>query len=47
MGRMNDGKMMREMRGARGGSRKAEVDPLKTNTLIMTLHGKPQSLALT
>ena len=47
MGRMNDGKMMREMRGARGGSRKAELDPLKTNTLITTLHGKPRSCALT
>lgn len=47
MGRMNDGKMMREMRGARGRSRKAELDPLKTNTLIMTLHGKPLSPSLT
>lgn len=47
MGRMNDGKMMREMRGARDGSREAGLDPLKTNTLITTLHGEPQSLSLT
>lgn len=45
IGRMNDGKMMREMRGIWGGSRKAALDPLKTKTLIMTLHGKHQSLS--
>lgn len=44
MGRMNVGKMMREMRGAGGGSRTAEPDPSKTNTLITTLHGGLLSL---
>lgn len=38
---MTDGKMMREMRGTLGGSRKAALSPLKTKTLIVTEQSTP------
>lgn len=42
---MTDGKMMREMRGTLGGSRKAALGPLKTKTLIVTERTTPIAFA--